>query len=75
MTESARPRAVLLFPEQHSQAATALGRAFINDPATWALLPDVKEPVERAKRIGQLFSVAIQINRRVGPSRARRGGE
>ena len=66
MNQDLRPKVFPLFPEQYRQAAAALGRAFVNDPAMWGVLPDVNEPLERARRIGQLFLVAININRRLG---------
>jgi ribosomal protein S18 acetylase RimI-like enzyme len=66
VAQDTRPQAVLLFPEQHAEAATMLGRAFINDPVMWAILPDVMEPAARARRIAQLFTVMMQINRRLG---------
>ncbi len=61
-----QPKIFPLFAEQYPEAALALGRAFVNDPTIWGILPDVNEPQERARRIGQLFMVAININRRLG---------
>ncbi len=66
MTHDQRPKACLIFPEQHPEAARVLGRAFINDPATRAILPEVEDPASRAKRLALLFSVVMQINRRHG---------
>ena len=66
MNQDLRPKVFPIFPEQYAETAAALGRAFINDPALWGILPDVNEPAERARRIAQLFSVAMSINRRLG---------
>lgn len=66
MAHDISPRVSLIFPEQYREAARALGRAFIKDPVTLAVLPDVTEPVERAQRIAGLFSAVMQINRRHG---------
>jgi len=61
-----RPKVFPIFPDQYSETAAALGRAFVNDPVLWALLPLVRQPVERVRRIAQVFSVAMSINRRLG---------
>src|SRR5262245_55450053 len=50
-----QPRVSVVFPEQHEETASALGRAFINDPPFKAILPDVSDPVERARRLTELF--------------------
>jgi ribosomal protein S18 acetylase RimI-like enzyme len=60
------PRVAVLFPEQFEQTAVALGRAFINDPPLKAILPDVTEPVERARRLAEVFRVVLAIQRRQG---------
>jgi len=66
LNQDSRPKVFPIFPEQYAETAAALGRAFINDPGMWAILPDVNEPAERARRIAQIFSVAMAINRRLG---------
>jgi ribosomal protein S18 acetylase RimI-like enzyme len=66
LNQDSRPKVFPILPEQYTETAAALGRAFINDPAVWGILPDVNGPAERAKRIAQLFSVAMGINRRLG---------
>jgi ribosomal protein S18 acetylase RimI-like enzyme len=63
---AARAAVSAIFPEQHQQAARALGRAFIKDPAMLAVLPEPTEPVERARRLAQLFEAVIRINQRQG---------
>lgn len=62
------PRASVLFPEQFEQAAVALGRAFVRDPALMAILPesDVSEPAERVRRITEVFRAALAVQRREG---------
>ncbi|HYB91132.1 MAG TPA: GNAT family N-acetyltransferase [Candidatus Binataceae bacterium] len=64
--QEGKPAVSLIFPEQYQQAAEALGRAFINDPPMWAVLPDLSDPAERARRIAMLFSVVLEIQRRNG---------
>ncbi len=67
MSDSAsRPVACVLFPEQHGEAARALGRAFIHDPPLMAVLPDVTAPVERARRLTIMFEVVLAMERRDG---------
>ncbi len=60
------PEVTTLFPEQYEQAAVALGRAFISDPPLKAILPGVAEPVERARRLADLFRVALRMQRHNG---------
>jgi ribosomal protein S18 acetylase RimI-like enzyme len=61
-----KPYVTALYPEQHDQAADSLGRAFINDPTFKALIPDVTDPVERARRLAELFRGMLAIERRSG---------
>jgi len=61
-----QPRVSVVFPEQHDETASALGRAFINDPPFKAILPDVSDPIERARRLTELFRAALTIQRRMG---------
>ena len=62
------PRVSVLFPNQFEQAAIALGRAFVRDPALMAILPEtvVSEPVERVRRITEVFRAALSVQRREG---------
>lgn len=66
MALDSKPRVSLIFPEQYDQAATALGRAFINDPPLIAILPDVTDPAARAARLADLFRTVLAIHRRMG---------
>jgi ribosomal protein S18 acetylase RimI-like enzyme len=66
MDASKLPRVSTLFPEQFTETARALGRAFIDDPPFKMILPDVTEPVERAHRLGLMFEVALAIQRKAG---------
>ncbi len=66
MDTSKLPRVSVLFPEQYPETAHALGRAFINDPPFKMILPDVTEPVERARRLAMVFEVALGIQRKAG---------
>ena len=58
------PRVSVVFPEQDSEAANTLGRAFVNDPVMWALLPQVQDREERAQRLIGFFKGMLQIQRR-----------
>jgi ribosomal protein S18 acetylase RimI-like enzyme len=60
------PTVVTLFPEQYDEAAVILGRAFVNDPPTKAILPDITDPEVRARHIADLFRVALRIQRSNG---------
>jgi ribosomal protein S18 acetylase RimI-like enzyme len=62
------PRVSVLFPDQFEEAAVALGRAFVRDPALMAILPEtqVSEPAERVRRITDVFRSALAIQRREG---------
>lgn len=55
-----------LFPEQAGDVARALGRAFIHDPPLVRVLPDLTDPVERAKRLEAMFTVVLEVQRRLG---------
>ena len=66
MDTSKLPRVSVLFPEQLPETARALGRAFIDDPPFKMILPDVAEPVERARRLAMVFEVVLAIQRKAG---------
>jgi ribosomal protein S18 acetylase RimI-like enzyme len=66
MDSNSRPTASLLFPAQHTEAARALGRAFINDPTFNTIMPEPREPVERARRLTIFFEGILGIQRRSG---------
>jgi ribosomal protein S18 acetylase RimI-like enzyme len=66
MAENQAPLVTMLYPEQHEQAAVALGRAFINDPTFKSILPDITEPVARAEHLAQLFRAVLSVERRNG---------
>ncbi|HXW84687.1 MAG TPA: GNAT family N-acetyltransferase [Candidatus Binataceae bacterium] len=55
-----------LFPEHFDSAAIALGRAFIKDPTFTTILPQPQEPIERARRLTDLFRAALAIQRKLG---------
>jgi len=65
---SGLPRVSVLFPDQFEQAAAALGRAFVRDPALMAILPEsvVSEPAQRIPRITEVFRAALAVQRREG---------
>lgn len=62
------PRVSVLFPDQFEQAAVALGRAFVRDPAMMAILPEsvAPTPADRIPRITDVFRSALAIQRREG---------
>ena len=65
ITDGARPRVALLFPEQDRTAGWMLGRAFVDDPLLRAIVGD--EPAHnRAQRMGRLFGVILRSHRRDG---------
>jgi GNAT superfamily N-acetyltransferase len=66
MSDSERPRVLLLFPRQYAEAAAMLGRAFVNDPLLRAIVPATADEAARAQRIGELFDVALRLHRRDG---------
>ena len=65
---SETPRVSILFPEQYEQAAIALGRAFVRDPALMAILPEsvASEPAERVRRLTDVFRSVLGVQRREG---------
>lgn len=63
---ASRPAACVLFPEQHGEAARALGSAFIHDPPLKAVLPGVTDPAERARRLTTMFEVILAMQRKSG---------
>lgn len=66
MIREAKPPVCLIFPDRYRQAAEVLGRAFVHDPSMRAVIPQVSDPAERARRIALLFLVALKIQRRNG---------
>jgi ribosomal protein S18 acetylase RimI-like enzyme len=66
MSADGLPHVSVVFPEQYEQTAVALGRAFINDPPLKALLPDVVEPVARARHLTEMFRALLGIQKRTG---------
>ncbi|MGH7813210.1 MAG: GNAT family N-acetyltransferase [Candidatus Binataceae bacterium] len=66
MAESGRPVVSILYPEQHEQAAVALGRAFINEPSLRPVIRPVTDPVARAKLTAELFRAMLSVERRHG---------
>jgi ribosomal protein S18 acetylase RimI-like enzyme len=59
------PKVSLLFPEQYVKAATVLGRAFVNDPLTRAIVVTGDMP-ERVLRMTRLFEVILKSHQRAG---------
>src|SRR5215469_5302858 len=61
-------RVSVLFPNQFEEAAIALGRAFVRDPALMAILPEsvVAEPGARMRRLTEVFRAALSVQRREG---------
>ena len=66
MPENQTPLVTMLYPEQHEQAAVALGRAFISDPTFKSILPNIIEPAARAEHLANLFRAVLAIERRNG---------
>jgi ribosomal protein S18 acetylase RimI-like enzyme len=66
MPENGKPIVTVAYPEQHDQAADSLGRAFINDPTFKSIIPDITDPLERARRLADLFRAMLAIERRNG---------
>src|SRR5215472_6281761 len=62
------PRVSVLFPNQFEEAAIALGRAFVRDPALMAILPEsvVSDPDDRVRRLTEVFRAALAVQRREG---------
>ena len=61
-----KPSVAILFPDQDAEAAKVLGRAFVDDPLIKAILPPIEDPSERARRMGQLFAIALASQRSSG---------
>jgi hypothetical protein len=57
------PEVAILFPNQDAEAAGVLGRAFVDDPLIKAILPPIDDAAERARRMGQMFAVALASQR------------
>ncbi len=66
MNANGRPVASVIFPEQYAEAASALGRAFINDPAFKVVLPEPAEPSARARQLTMLFGGMLAMERKRG---------
>jgi GNAT superfamily N-acetyltransferase len=60
------PQVAILFPHQDAEAAAVLGRAFVDDPLIKAILPPIEDADERARRMGQMFAVALASQRHGG---------
>jgi len=61
-----RPQVAILFPNQDAEAAAVLGRAFVDDPLIKVILPPIEDAAERARRMGQMFAVALGSQRSSG---------
>src|SRR5215469_15443555 len=61
-----KPQVSILFPDQDTDAAAVLGRAFVDDPLIKAILPPIQDSAERARRMGQMFAAALASQRRSG---------
>jgi hypothetical protein len=61
-----KPQVAILFPGQDADAAAMLGRAFVDDPLIRAILPPIEDSAERARRMGQMFAVALASQRSGG---------
>ena len=60
------PKVAILFPHQDAEAAAVLGRAFVDDPLIKAILPPIENDADRARRMGQMFAVALASQRSSG---------
>jgi hypothetical protein len=60
------PKVAILFPGQDAEAASVLGRAFVDDPLSKAILPPIEDRAERTRRMGQMFAVALASQRSAG---------
>jgi ribosomal protein S18 acetylase RimI-like enzyme len=63
---TSKPQVAILFPNQDADAAGVLGRAFVDDPLIRAILPPIEDGAERARRMGQMFAVALASQRSSG---------
>jgi ribosomal protein S18 acetylase RimI-like enzyme len=61
-----RPQVSILFPDQYSEAAQVLGRAFVDDPLLKAIIPPADDAQERVRRMTALFRVILAGHRRGG---------
>jgi len=61
-----KPSVSFVLPEQHEQAAVALGKAFADDPVMWAILPQPTNITERPPILTRVFSTLMQAHRRQG---------
>jgi hypothetical protein len=66
MTGMAQPKVAILFPDQDAAAAAVLARAFVDDPLIKAILPPIEDGAERARRMAQVFAVALASQRSSG---------
>ena len=66
MDQNGRPVVSILYPEQHEQAAVALGRAFINEPSFRPVVRPVTDPVARAKLTSEIFRAMLAVERKNG---------
>jgi ribosomal protein S18 acetylase RimI-like enzyme len=66
MSEDSKPLILLLYPELQDQAASALGRAFINDPLFRAIVPTMTDAGARASALRVLFRAMFVVERRTG---------
>lgn len=60
------PQVSILSPDQDSEAAIVLGRAFVNDPPLKLILPHVTDLVERAHILSVVFALALTRQRLSG---------
>lgn len=56
----------ILFPEQLSETAALLGKAFVDDPGFVAIIPQVADPVSRSERFRLLFEVVLDMHVHAG---------
>jgi len=56
----------VLCPDQDSEAAIVLGRAFVSDPLLQAVLPHAPDPIERARILSVVFALALKRQRLSG---------
>jgi ribosomal protein S18 acetylase RimI-like enzyme len=66
MPEDRGPLISLLYPEMQDEAATALGRAFVDDPMFRALIPEISDPARRAAILRQMFGAMFVVARKTG---------
>jgi len=66
MESLARNPVSYLFAEHDPGAATALGRAFVDDPTLCALIPAIEDRAERVDRFIRFFTAMLRLTRRSG---------